>query len=60
VISTQICALPADATLKTNRACGQLSTVALSRGGEQAEFRHRHRLKRERLASGVLPDDQTS
>jgi hypothetical protein len=36
-----------------------LSTVALSHG-EQAKFRHRHRVKRERLASGVLPDDQTS
>jgi hypothetical protein len=34
--------------------------VGLSHGGEQAEFRHRHRVQRERLASGVLPDDQTS
>lgn len=34
--------------------------VDLSHGGEQAEFRHRHRVERERLASGVLPDDQTS
>jgi hypothetical protein len=34
--------------------------VALSHSGEQAKFRHRHRVKRERLASGGLPDDQTS
>jgi hypothetical protein len=34
--------------------------VVLSHSREQAELRHRHRVKRERSPEGVLPDDQTS